>query len=66
VLILREVGDVLTSPVSNRHPLRGKAPRWKASAALPFRAVGPHLMGGRLADIAVHPRLSIWHFPCLI
>src|SRR5688500_2976061 len=39
-----------------------ESPLAKASAALPFRAVGPHLMGGRLADIAVHPTApGIWY-----
>ncbi|HWN43474.1 MAG TPA: glycosyl hydrolase, partial [Thermoanaerobaculia bacterium] len=34
----------------------------QASAALPFRAVGPHLMGGRLADVAVHPTApGLWY-----
>ena len=44
---------------------RAKAPESplaKAAAALPFRAVGPHLMSGRLSDIAVHPTApGVWY-----
>lgn len=34
----------------------------KAAAALPFRSLGPALMGGRIADIAVHPAVpGTWY-----
>ena len=32
-----------------------ESPLAKAAAALPFRSIGPSLMSGRIADIAVHP-----------
>lgn len=32
-----------------------ESPLAKAAAALPFRSLGPALMSGRIADIAVHP-----------
>ncbi len=39
-----------------------ESPLAKAAAALPFRGVGPNLMGGRIADIAVHPSApGIWY-----
>jgi photosystem II stability/assembly factor-like uncharacterized protein len=39
-----------------------ESPLTKASAALPLRSVGPSLMSGRLADIAVHPSApGIWY-----
>jgi photosystem II stability/assembly factor-like uncharacterized protein len=39
-----------------------ESPLAKASAALPLRSVGPSLMSGRLADIAVHPTApGIWY-----
>src|SRR5215813_7175844 len=31
------------------------SPLARAAAALPFRSLGPGLMSGRIADIAVHP-----------
>ncbi len=34
----------------------------KAAAALAFRAIGPALMSGRIADVEVHPRnRSVWY-----
>jgi photosystem II stability/assembly factor-like uncharacterized protein len=39
-----------------------ESPLAKAAAALPFRSIGPSVMGGRIADIAVHPTApGIWY-----
>jgi len=39
-----------------------ESPLAKAAAALPLRSVGPSLMSGRLADIAVHPTApGVWY-----
>jgi hypothetical protein len=39
-----------------------ESPLAKAAAALPLRSVGPSLMSGRLADIAVHPTVpGLWY-----
>ena len=39
-----------------------ESPLAKAAAALPFRGIGPSLMSGRIADIAVHPTApGIWY-----
>src|ERR1043165_8742793 len=38
------------------------SPLAKAAAALPFRGIGPSLMSGRIADIAVHPTApGVWY-----
>ena len=39
-----------------------ESPLAKAAAALPFRSIGPGLMSGRIADIAVHPTApGVWY-----
>ncbi len=39
-----------------------ESPLAKAIAALPVRGIGPSLMGGRIADIAVHPTApGVWY-----
>jgi len=29
--------------------------------ALPLRSIGPALMGGRIADLAIHPNTTTWY-----
>mgnify|MGYP003311108724 CR=1 FL=1 len=30
--------------------------------AFKFRNIGPAFLSGRIADIAIHPDISLWHF----
>jgi photosystem II stability/assembly factor-like uncharacterized protein len=49
---------VLAAPLA----AQAESPLAKAAAALPLRGVGPGLMSGRIADIAVHPTApGIWY-----
>jgi hypothetical protein len=50
VLAAPAVGSPAPSPVKV-----SDSPLARAAAALPFRSLGPGLMSGRIADIAVHP-----------
>ncbi|HWM95078.1 MAG TPA: glycosyl hydrolase [Thermoanaerobaculia bacterium] len=70
-MLVVAIATVLAAPLaaqaagskSAKAPASGpEYPLAKVSAALPFRGVGPHLMGGRIADIAVHPSApGIWY-----
>ena len=50
----------LVAPLSAQAP--DTAPIRKAAAAMTWRAIGPALMSGRIADIEVNPRdQSVWY-----
>lgn len=52
----------LTTAVASPLVAQSQADLAKAAAALPLRSIGPAQMGGRISDIAVHPRdRSTWY-----
>ncbi|HVR97079.1 MAG TPA: glycosyl hydrolase [Thermoanaerobaculia bacterium] len=61
------IATVLAAPLAAQTAGSNRAkppesPLAKAAAALPLRSIGPSLMSGRLADIAVHPTApGVWY-----
>ncbi|HWN41857.1 MAG TPA: hypothetical protein VNW71_06520, partial [Thermoanaerobaculia bacterium] len=60
------LATVLASPLAAQAGAKSakipESPLAKAAAALPFRSIGPGVMSGRLADIAVHPTApGVWY-----
>ncbi|WKW14353.1 VPS10 domain-containing protein [Pseudogemmatithrix spongiicola] len=50
------VAAALPSGLSAQQPAQGAAVPPAAASELPMRPIGPALMGGRIADVEVHPR----------
>src|SRR5262245_39453401 len=64
LFLVAAIATVLGAPLAAQAAgsRSAESPLAKASAALPFRSIGPGLMSGRIADIAVHPTApGIWY-----